>query len=293
MSPSIAASMTISLSKLADVGDTRYHHARLETVCSISPVKHAMHRSVEGLTLIELIVIIAIIALLVALLLPVSGGPRKPRVKVTVIEIAQIVSAIHEYESAYGHFPVSKAATGAASASAEDLTFGARLRTPTGTLNVVVPRLNFEANNSEIMAVLLDLTNYPETSAPTVNADHAMNPKRIRFLNASLTPNTTQHGVGADLVYRDIWGTPYIITIDCNNDRRARDAFYRRCHVSKRNDNLGFFGLFNYQDPKGNSDCFEANCRIMVWSAGPDRMVDPDAQADQGANRDNVLSWRE
>ncbi len=30
----------------------------------------------------------------------------------------------------------------------------------------------------------------------------------------------------------------------------------------------------------------------MIWSAGPDKMVDPDAAADSGANKDNILSWR-
>jgi hypothetical protein len=35
-------------------------------------------------------------------------------------------------------------------------------------------------------------------------------------------------GVGTDLVYRDPWGNPYIITLDLNYDEKARDACY--CH---------------------------------------------------------------
>jgi hypothetical protein len=31
----------------------------------------------------------------------------------------------------------------------------------------------------------------------------------------------------------------------------------------------------------------------MVWSAGPDGMFDPAKRADQGANQDNILSWKE
>jgi hypothetical protein len=36
----------------------------------------------------------------------------------------------------------------------------------------------------------------------------------------------------------------------------------------------------------------------MVWSAGPDKMVDPNlggslnGKANKGANKDNVLSWK-
>ena len=29
----------------------------------------------------------------------------------------------------------------------------------------------------------------------------------------------------------------------------------------------------------------------MVWSAGPDKMIDPGAPADKGVNKDNILSW--
>ena len=30
----------------------------------------------------------------------------------------------------------------------------------------------------------------------------------------------------------------------------------------------------------------------MVWSAGPDKLVDPNVKANVGANKDNVLSWK-
>ena len=32
----------------------------------------------------------------------------------------------------------------------------------------------------------------------------------------------------------------------------------------------------------------------MVWSAGPDKMIDPTQQpANTGANKDNILSWKQ
>jgi hypothetical protein len=30
----------------------------------------------------------------------------------------------------------------------------------------------------------------------------------------------------------------------------------------------------------------------MVWSAGPDKMIDPTKAANLGVNKDNVLSWQ-
>ncbi len=30
----------------------------------------------------------------------------------------------------------------------------------------------------------------------------------------------------------------------------------------------------------------------MVWSAGPDGKIDPGSPANQGANKDNILSWK-
>ena len=32
--------------------------------------------------------------------------------------------------------------------------------------------------------------------------------------------------------------------------------------------------------------------KVMVWSAGPDKKVDPKSKANVGANKDNILSWK-
>ncbi len=52
------------------------------------------------------------------------------------------------------------------------------------------------------------------------------------------------------------------------------------------------------QRPDPDSHCagspfYEANSPVMVWSAGPDKMIDPNALATVGANKDNVLSWKQ
>jgi len=57
-------------------------------------------------------------------------------------------------------------------------------------------------------------------------------------------------------------------------------------------------GLILKRDSNGNPApvngrrVFEANAPVMVWSAGPDTRIDPHAKATQGANKDNVVSWK-
>ena len=59
-----------------------------------------------------------------------------------------------------------------------------------------------------------------------VNANHQKNPQQTVFLNAKMVSNTNLPGVGPDLVYRDPWKNPYVITIDLNDDNQCKDAFY-------------------------------------------------------------------
>src|SRR5439155_17304121 len=96
----------------------------------------------------------------------------------------------------------------------------------------VTPDLEYQTNNSEVMAVLLDLEKYGN-GIDTINKDHVKNPQKRKFLNATLVGDTMSPGIGLDGVYRDPWGNPYIITLDLNNDEKARDAFYRTQAVSE------------------------------------------------------------
>ncbi|MDB6109481.1 MAG: hypothetical protein JWR69_1231, partial [Pedosphaera sp.] len=145
-------------------------------------------------------------------------------------------------------------------------------------------------SNAEIMGILLDQTNYYNGKV-SVNKNHSKNPQQTVFLNAKQEAGTTVPGVGEDGVYRDPWSNPYIITLDLNSDNKSRDSFYRLQTVSKQNNATGLNGLFNGIDPNGNSDAFEANATVMVWSFGPDGKFDPIQPANKGFNRDNVLSW--
>ena len=70
------------------------------------------------------------------------------------------------------------------------------------------------------------------------------------------------------------------------------EALYRRAAVSQKAGTTGHNGLFNAQNATGNSDFFEGTGKVMIWSAGPDKMIDINGKATVGANKDNVLSWK-
>ena len=253
--------------------------------------------NVRAFTLVELLVVIAIIGILAAMLLPVLARVKDAaKVAQAKTEMSAIVSAIEAYDQDYGRFPMTAAQQTAAGTN--DFTTGF-VANPQSGITWSASKYASDNNNATI-AILMDLTTYPDGTA-TPNANHVKNPKQVKYLNAKMSGDAgtgTQPPGGVDNsgIYRDPWGNPYVITMNSSyNEQGTSDIFYSLQAVSQQSGQTGYNGLFNpisSPSTQAQKDNFLYHGKVMVWSAGPNRKVDPNDPSNDNENKDNVLSWK-
>jgi type II secretory pathway pseudopilin PulG len=220
-------------------------------------------------------VVIAIIAILAGLLLPaLSQAKLQAQRKLCQADEMNLVGAINQYFSTYSRLPVSSNAVYVAASespnagSSNDFTFGtAGLKAPA---NWPAGQEILEAgsggkaggsynnNNSEVMAILRDDNFIPEF---TNNVGHIYNPQQTVFYSPKSAGTNTlgvmlgNPGLGNnDEILRDVWGMPYIISMDLGYDDKTFDATLNKMYMINHNNNV-----------------LNTPGKAIVWSFGPTR----------------------
>lgn len=245
-------------------------------------IRSHLHRC--GFTLVEMLVVIAIIGVLASIILPSIGiAKRKAKIAYARTQMKQFEHSIIAYKSDYSRFSSTVAA---ANNGVPDFTYGTVNTGQFGPPIVNVSPSAYQANNSELVAILANIQTNRDGSV-TANNGYARNPRQHQYLkikDSDGNVNVPKPEVGTDGVFRDPWSQPYIVTLDVDYDGTCKDALYRLTAVCTGN----LVGTFN---PSGGVDQFVVRSEVTVWSPGPDRTYTNNVRANAGINDDNILSW--
>ena len=241
-------------------------------------------RRLAAMTLIELVVLVVLIGILVSLIMPIHGGSgRKKHSKhfQALTDMADLRGAVQVFRDEYGYLPVSEHT---ASLTNKDFTCGTFHTSSGGGIG---NRSGPDANNAEIVRILSMLP------APEGNAQEPdplkRNPRRTVYFNARPAGESRSPGIGTDGVFRDPWGSPYILTFDLDGDGVCTDPLYGPVASNRQ-----FGQMFRALPPDQGTNGWRKlpPASVIIWSFGPDGQANVRERTNAGVNLDNIISWR-